>query len=387
MKKTQPHKRTLAMLAFVASAILGLGTASAQVTLNLGSDGSYGAINIPASSGTTTLNVPSNGVFNCTSITIGQSSTLRFVKNALNTPVYLLATGDVLIEGIIDVSGESASGILGGAGGPGGFDGGNGGFPGVPNGDGHGPGGGVDTGAVADRTGGNSYMTPLLIPMIGGSGGSGGDNRLVPASGHGGGGGGGGGIVVASNTKIEMACSGSIRSNPGSRSGNGGSAARGAVRLVAPVIEEVTCSSGANSGTSIVAGTVRFDAIDKTGILDISVSGLTGGSSIGTALFVFPPTVPTLRLTSVAGNAVPPGSDSVFVLPAGSSTNQNVVVEAMDFDGPSLDIDVQVVPENGAATVYQATINLAASNPASITVPVTIPVNVGTRICVWTRRP
>jgi len=389
MKQFHPtNKRTLAILAFVASLLLGLSTASAQVTINLGSDGSYGAINIPASSGITTLNVPADGVFNCTSITVGRSSTLKFVKNALNTPVYLLASGDVLIEGVVDVSGENAAGVLGGAGGPGGFDGGNGGFTGgITAGDGHGPEGGVDTTAnTADRAGGNSYMTPLLIPIIGGSGGSGGDNRLTPPASFGAGGGGGGAIVVASNTKIELACSGSIRANGGSRGSNAGTGARGAVRLIAPSINEVTCSTGAASSTSVVAGQIRVDAIDKTGIPAISLSS-TLGTSIGTAMFVFPPTVPTLRLTTVAGNVVPPGADAFFVLPAGSPTNQNVVVEAMDFDGASLDIEVQVVPENGASSVVQATVNLAAGNPATVTVPVTIPVNTGTRICVWTRRP
>jgi len=382
MKTMQPLKRILALALFGALGLFGAHSASAQVTLNLGSDGSYGAITLASGSGTTTLQIPADGIFNCTTISIASGTTLKFVNNALNTPVYLLASGDVLIEGTIDVSGTAANGVIGGVGGPGGFDGGNGGSPGIANGDGHGPEGGVDTGTTTDRNGGASYLKPLLVPIVGGSGGSGGDNRQTPSASHGGGGSGGGAVVVASNTKIEMACSGRIISLAGSRGSNGGLGARGAVRLIAPVIEEVTCSNGANSSTSITAEAIRFDAIDKSGIPGISQSAPI--RSIGTALFVFPPTVPTLRLTSVAGNTVPAATASVFTLPTGSPTTQNVVVEATDFTGTTLDIDVQVIPDSGASTIYPATVNLGA-NPASVTVPVTLPVNVATRICVWTR--
>ena len=64
----------------------------------------------------TTLALPTNGIFNCTTITIASGATLKFNPNALNTPVYLLATNDVTINGTIDVSGSLGTALLGGAG-------------------------------------------------------------------------------------------------------------------------------------------------------------------------------------------------------------------------------------------------------------------------------
>jgi len=90
--------------------------ASAQTNFTSGSDGSYGPLNITTN---TTLILPTNGIFNCTTITIASGVTLAFTKNPLNTPVYLLATGDVLIAGTINVSGQSGVQALAGEGGPG----------------------------------------------------------------------------------------------------------------------------------------------------------------------------------------------------------------------------------------------------------------------------
>src|SRR5262245_44989910 len=89
-----------------------------------GSDGSYGPMNIQTN---TTLDLPPNGIFNCTTITIASGARLNFRRNALNTPVHLLATGDVIVNGTIDVSGGGSPGnFVGGPSGPGGFDGGPG---------------------------------------------------------------------------------------------------------------------------------------------------------------------------------------------------------------------------------------------------------------------
>src|SRR2546421_12242174 len=115
---------------------------SPAAAFSSGSDGSYGPLNITSN---TTLDLGSNGIFNCTTITVGSGATLTFNRNPLNTPVYLLATSNVVIDGSIDVSGKVGSNIpaFRGEGGPGGFDGGNPGLgPDVPPGAGYGPGGG-----------------------------------------------------------------------------------------------------------------------------------------------------------------------------------------------------------------------------------------------------
>jgi hypothetical protein len=108
-----------------AALLLGLLPGTALAQFDAGSNGSYGPLNITAN---TTLDLPPDGVFHCTTINVSGSATLRFNRNPLNTPVVLLAQGDVTIAGVIDVSGADASGAIPGAGGPGGFDGGFGGF-------------------------------------------------------------------------------------------------------------------------------------------------------------------------------------------------------------------------------------------------------------------
>src|SRR5262245_29781046 len=172
----------------------------------------------------TPLDVPPDGIFNFRTVTVNGGS-LHFRPNALNTPVFVLATGDIRLatDTSINVDGSPGSSIppVGGAGGPGGFAGGDPGIDTTPPGAGHGPGGGLGGDASAAGTSAGSagaaaygspaakpstsdgavYGSPLLIPMVGGSGGGGGS---APASGGlgTGGSGGGGAILLASNTRI-----------------------------------------------------------------------------------------------------------------------------------------------------------------------------------------
>src|SRR5262245_20743834 len=73
------------------------------------------------------LRPPPNHIYNFTTISIVSTATVRFQPNIANTPVFLLATYDVTINGTIDVSGESTGAPLStipSKGGPGGFSGG-----------------------------------------------------------------------------------------------------------------------------------------------------------------------------------------------------------------------------------------------------------------------
>ena len=89
-----------------------------------------------------------NGVWNYSTINVPAGVKLTFLPNAANTPVTWLASGDVTIDGELNLDGTGSSQNMGGPGGPGGFAGGNGGirfdqsssYPGTP---GHGPGGGA----------------------------------------------------------------------------------------------------------------------------------------------------------------------------------------------------------------------------------------------------
>src|SRR5262249_18311500 len=142
-----------------------------------------------------------------------------------NTPVFILATGDIRISSanvFLDGNPGTSNPPAGGAGGPGGFDGGDPGVQAIAPGPGHGPGGGAGGDSGANRIAGASagaaaqggwpqrpstsdgagYGSPLLVPLAGGSGGGGG-----AGSGNGpgvGGAGGGGAILLASNTLVAI---------------------------------------------------------------------------------------------------------------------------------------------------------------------------------------
>src|SRR5262249_26596668 len=157
-----------------------------------GSDGSLGALNVTDDTTIDLSKTAPDGRLNYTTVNIAAGKTLRFLKNALNTPVFLLASGDVTIAGTIDVSGaqgpnpQTGGAPTGGLAGPGGFDGGKPGFSSeIGPGSGYGPGGahsglsdGSANGAGAGSFGSvaswsqgqNShgkviYGSPLLIPM------------------------------------------------------------------------------------------------------------------------------------------------------------------------------------------------------------------------------
>src|SRR2546428_3456041 len=150
----------------VASVVLASHPAHAQ--FNSGSTGADGALNPSAN---LTLTLPATGVFNFTTVNIPGGVILRFTRNAANTPVTILAQGDVIIAGTMDVSGSaggtgSLTGTLlgpnGGAGGPGGFDGGTGanGVISTTGGAGLGPGGGSG-GANSGSSGGGGRPLPV----------------------------------------------------------------------------------------------------------------------------------------------------------------------------------------------------------------------------------
>src|SRR5260221_13612653 len=90
--KTNPVPKLLVTLSLISAC-----SALAQ-PFSSGSDGSYGPLNVTSN---TVLDLPPDGKFLCTTITIANGTTLSFRRNALNTPVYLLATSNVVISGTI----------------------------------------------------------------------------------------------------------------------------------------------------------------------------------------------------------------------------------------------------------------------------------------------
>jgi hypothetical protein len=343
-----------------------------------GSTGAYGALDITTN---TTLQLPADGVYHCTTINIRANATLQFTRNALNTPVYLLATGEILVAGTIDVSGGLPAGNLPGAGGPGGFDGGYGGY-GVgattKGGDGQGPGGGKNqflmqhaVFATPVNLNSNIYGNTLLSPLIGGSGGAGSDG------GPGGyGGGGGGAILLASNTRITV--TGAIQANGG---GGGPAGSGGGIRVVAPVVGGTGLLRGFSpySGPS---GRIRIDCEDKLAFRSLRTDG--GSVTRGSQMFVFPTVVPRLDIVQAAGKTIPEGAGNAveIELPVGSPTEQTVTVQGRNFTGV-VPITVMITPETGPSATYVGELNMGSSNPAQTTIKVVIPVGSVSRVNAW----
>ena len=295
-----------------------------------------------------TVAIPNGGRLEFSTITIPSGVTLRFRRNAMNDPVYLLASGDVNIAGTVDVDGAVGNLSAGGAGGPGGYDGGEPGF-GLAPGAGHGPGGGRfdqttptanahAKSAASHRTipsgaGGPEYGAASCFPLIGGSGGAG-----SPTGG--GGGGGGGAILIASEKTITV--SGVVRAEPGTYHSTppySGSGSGGCIRLVAPTVK-VTGTLSASGGHG-GAGAVRVDTINRSGL---GGSNYTVGSNMVVRLDPMP------IISTVSANGVPQDENNQepIVVTTPSVTDIPIVVDIANFQSCVL-LEILAVPGSGAA--------------------------------------
>jgi hypothetical protein len=203
------------------------------------------------------LNARPNGVFNYTDIVVPVGITVKFLRNAANTPVIWLASGFVQIAGAVDAGGTDS------AGGPGGYDGATGLMV-----NGQGPGGGFPTEQMGGRFYG-TYGNPQIEPLIGGSGGGRTDSNQYPGSG------GGGAILIAASRDIQVG--GSIVSNS-STVYNGwwgpggpytGSGSGGAIKLVADRVfgtGSLQANAGSTSGSypnqTGTPGRIRIEAFE-----------------------------------------------------------------------------------------------------------------------------
>jgi hypothetical protein len=374
--------------ALAAALIAAGGLAPTAWAFNSGSTGELGAFNPTV---TTVVPLPPSGILNYTSVTIPVGVTVTFQKNATNTPVTILATGDVLINGTINISGTSAAnvgtqgdGALGddgapGLGGPGGYDGGRGGLPTGTRlaGQGVGPGAGIGghfgtsscngiafggagggygtagggflcVGPNIGITGGQPYGNPQILPLIGGSGGGGGASA-ASLSGSGGGGGGGAILIAASGT---VTINGSILANGGNggvsngagigASGGGGSG--GAIRILAThlaggpagVLSAVGGVLGPNAsfnghGTNGGVGRIRLEyettSRNASAVTNPGPTIPIAGTPPGP---VFIAGGPTLRIAQVAGSNAPaaPTGNADITLPSSTSNPVTVMFES-----------------------------------------------------------
>lgn len=378
----------------VGSAVLLLWTVTAVAqTYNSGSTGADGAF---APTANTTLTLPPNGIFNFTTVNIPAGVTVTFAKNSANTPVTMLATGDVTVAGAIDVSGLSGvpplvSGPIvssGGAAGPGGFSGGQGGARGATNNAasaGQGPGGGPPRGA---GTYGASSSFISLIPLFGGSGGGGGFGTATSSGASGGGG--GGAIVIASSSKIVV--TGSITANGGNGNAvqqfqcvnaEAGGGSGGAIRLVAPEISgtgtlQAVAGLGGGPCSGSTPGRVRLEAFTH-GYAGTSNPVFSTAVSPGPVTDASSPALvnlPTLTISSIGGeasSATPVASYTTadVSLPSGTTNPVPVVLAATNTPVGTV-FTVKLIPQFAAPTEYTAP-SIGTFSNSTATIDVTFP--------------
>jgi hypothetical protein len=397
--------------------VLGLSLLPAAVpaqTFISGSTGADGAFNPTCTPTPCTVSVqlPTSGIFNFTTVAVPTNVTVKFIRNLANTPVTVLATGDVAVAGTIDVSGTG--GVLGipGRGGPGGFDGGLGGSgfgattngsPGLGPGGGQGgaPGVGTRQGSASEGgfgaqgtsngaavPGGPAYGVHTLFPLIGGSGGGGGAGG--PTSSGPAGGGGGGAILIASSGTITV--TGFVLANGGDgvqRSVGlpsnvfSGCGSGGGIRLIGNTINMTGLSGGrvqtvGGNGSCFTAGAgrIRIEAF-QVGTLSTSPvnpsQGLPGPVLPGA-------NSPAVQIVSIGGVSVPPTPQASYFNVPDVTVNPNLpnpITVALQANNVPLGsvIAVSVVTE-GVATrsIFNSTALAGTLAASTATANVTLPV-------------
>lgn len=351
--------------------------------------------------------LPADGVMVFSDINLvakqGEAVVITFIRNDANTPVTLLASGNVTIGAFVTLRVSGDAGVSadtnnlgnGGLGGPGGFRGGDGAYQLVNfagrGGAGLGPGGGTGGNDNYFNNGHGSPATflgaPDLLPLVGGSGGGGGGSTSTGAGCAGGGGGGGGGaLLIAANGTITI--NGQIVADGGnsgttsniSCGSGGGPATGGAIRLLATTIAgsgNVYSRGGTNgfTGARAQAGSIRMEALNNT--MNVSATDPLAARAAGPGPIVNPVT-PTVAITSVAGQAVSaepqgayggidlvlaaPGDTEVALATSGvpAGTIVNVTVKPRVGGNPVTMPLTLVNCSAGAACLGNVTFNLAA---------------------------
>jgi hypothetical protein len=311
--------------------------------------------------------------------------TVSFIRNAANTPVTLLVSGNVTIgtSTVLTVAGDAGTHAntdtlgTGGTGGPGGNRGGDGAYQLVNfaaiGGAGLGPSGGAG-GTASYNAGGNGgggvfVSASDLLPLVGGSGGGGGASTTSAANCAGGGGGGGGGaLLIASNATItingELNADGGQYGNASSTScaSYGGAGSGGALRLLANTIAGTgrvyarggSVVTGGRAGT----GVIRAEALTNT--MNVSATDPLAARAPGPGA-IANIVNPSVAITAVAGQAIsatPQGAYGIvdLVLPIAGPTSVDLSTSGVP-TGTTLNVTVK--PRVGGAPV---TNTIALSN-------------------------
>jgi hypothetical protein len=308
-----------------------------------------------------------DGIWNYTTIDIPAGLTVYFKPNSANTPVRWLASGNVTINGFLNLNGQP--GLNGAAsnqnpgnealGGPGGYAGGLGAvrfdqsssYTGSP---GQGPGGGSPgVGAADGFNGGKRYAQPgtyaetygnaYIQPLLGGSGGGGGGSGYSDNGGNGGGG--GGAILIAS--KLDIVVNGGIYANGGSAGSYAGVGSGGAIRLIADRIN----GGGRLEANGGGAGRIRVEAFYRS-LVGNSVPVASISAPVLTRSF---DTATSLVIAKVAGANVPQP-------PSGSTTAPDVIFTAAG--EITVEVQGQDIPNNTPVRLRVTTANGVINKPA-----------------------
>lgn len=363
--KTQRNRKLLLPVLF-ATCLLS----SQTYALDSGSTGADGALDFtgtPAGTiidfdpGTFTpaLDTDGDSIYHFTTITIPTDVTIRMrADKAGQLPIHWLATGDVVINGTLDLSGEkggtstSVRSIPGAGGYPGGA------VPGFSLDMGIGPGSRVRVGASAGHvkigcainSGGPIYGNAFIMPLIGGSGGSGDLGFL-------GGGAGGGAILIASNTLISingavLAMGGDRNITTGSACGSGGSG--GAIRLLAPTVLGAGVLNVSGGFGRASGGRIRIETLQNnfTGTVTTnspsSIAQTDGELRVVTLApnpIILPTSgAPTIKVVSIAGNPVaanPRGLFSPVDVTIDTAINADIVLDGANIPlGTTVEVTV-----------------------------------------------
>lgn len=356
-----------------------------------------------------TITMPIDGMLQYSAINIPAGITVRFMNNPDGpvTPATILVQGDATINGVIDISGRSGNdvfpAVLLAAGSY------AGGAPQVGLGaTGQGPGGGSGTvnagglggsyGALGgtasfDGTAATSiYGSISLQPLLGGSGGGTARREAgVPLNIGAFGGGGGGALLLAVSDTLTL--NGSILANGGRGSplvrtagitrGSGGGSG-GGVRLVASLLQgagSINISGGLRGlgvrnldGGNGGHGRARLEGDEITFSGTVTPNTITS-VSLSTPEPIIPANFPTVRISSVAGNAVPanPTGANDIVLPSTLSNPVTVELAATQVPtGSTIELSLVPTTSGNRTTVTSGALTGSLEN-STASVQVTLP--------------
>lgn len=382
-RSSRRSKRTVAESIMLAGLLsISASPATAQLTIP-GADGSDGAFSPSGTNVVVDLSQAATGawdspspmagkgvydatkwavVFKYTSVNIPSGTTVRFLNHSKRAPVVWLVSGDVTINGTVNLSGENGkfAGTVATESGPGGFRGGIGTESSQRLGSaGFGPGG-----AQLNATVGGSYASPgdgasagatygnsQVLPLLGGSGGGG----TAPGGGnsYASGGAGGGGLMLAATGNVTL--NGVLLANGGTpvyAGGAGGSG--GAFRIIANRVAGTGIIEARGIGGTFLAG-------GGNGRVRIETPSFSNGLNIYPATIAVLPdnppllwtssSTPQVQVTSVTGAAVPTdpisnlglaGADVVLT----NATNVVILVQAANV-ATNGSVMLRIVPQSG----------------------------------------